>query len=232
MASSVLALNATKKIFSLFSSNADLSTQQSDSEIEFVGQEQPDKYIEEILNEYNPLNKSSFHGASTNRKKSEEIQKIPAPKVQLFSPNELLYEWNCRRMIGPGFINPHNTCFMNSVLQILSYTPPLWQYLLKQDRTKCKSGGFCTFCALAQLFKDMNSSNKTAILPKSIINNIGLIGSHLNIGTQEDAHEFLISTMSSLKKHFDFNESQLDRYSKESHFINHIFGGWIRSTGN
>ncbi|CAM9737710.1 unnamed protein product, partial [Hapterophycus canaliculatus] len=32
--------------------------------------------------------------------------------------------------LGPGFVNLGNTCYSNSILQCLSYLPPLAQHLL------------------------------------------------------------------------------------------------------
>ncbi|CAN0285228.1 unnamed protein product, partial [Scytosiphon promiscuus] len=38
--------------------------------------------------------------------------------------------WRRACKIGPGFENMRNTCYLNSILQCLSYLPPLAQHLL------------------------------------------------------------------------------------------------------
>ena len=60
---------------------------------------------------------------------------IPKPAVVLFSPEKVLLEWKTTRGVGVGLRNNNNNCYLNSVLQCLTYSPPLVNYLYSNDHT-------------------------------------------------------------------------------------------------
>lgn len=66
---------------------------------------------------------------------------IPAPQKVLFPAQRLSMKWERVHRVGAGLSNLGNTCFLNSALQCLTYTPPLTNYLLSREHGRtCEWG--------------------------------------------------------------------------------------------
>lgn len=64
---------------------------------------------------------------------------IDLPQKVLFPPERLSLKWTQVHRIGAGLQNMGNTCFLNSALQCLTYTPPFANYMLTREHSKtCK----------------------------------------------------------------------------------------------
>ena len=70
------------------------------------------------------------------------------PQKVLFPMERLSMKWEQNYRIGAGLCNLGNTCFLNSVLQCLTYTPPLTNYLLSKEHShNCEWGGLARWAA-------------------------------------------------------------------------------------
>ncbi|CAI9294956.1 unnamed protein product [Lactuca saligna] len=105
-----------------------------------------------------------------------------------------------KRKNGPplGFKNLGNTCYLNAVLQCLTYTPPLANFCLRlQHSENCEflaqqdKKSDCPFCLLEKRIVRSLSIDSTLDTPGKIIGGLKVFAEHFRLGRQEDAHEFL-----------------------------------------
>ena len=98
----------------------------------------------DIMNlKYKPINVGYKPGkiqmSKQHGKDLAMCNELPKPLVVLYPQDRVEIGWKDIRRVGPGLANLGNTCFLNSVLQVLTYTPPLVNYVLSDyHKNKCK----------------------------------------------------------------------------------------------
>ena len=131
--------------------------------IEFTAAKGPDSHLEHLKARYTPLNEAykppaamespsrdSVKGSPSEGGVSRSIKKpdgVPEPKMVLYNASQLVMGWKEARSVGCGLCNLGNTCFLNSVLQCLTYTPPLFNYVASGQHSKT-----CMFILMYTLF--------------------------------------------------------------------------------
>ncbi|XP_034567684.1 ubiquitin carboxyl-terminal hydrolase 36 [Notolabrus celidotus] len=155
---------------------------------------------------------------------------IPAPQKMLFQGNKLTLKWERVYRVGAGLHNLGNTCFLNSTVQCLTYTPPLANYLLSKEHSRaCHQSGFCMICVMQNHIIQAFANTGNAIKPVSFIRDLKKIARHFRFGSQEDAHEFLRYTIDAMQKACLNGYPKLDRQTQATTLVHQIFGGYLRS---
>ncbi|KAF6728405.1 Ubiquitin carboxyl-terminal hydrolase 42 [Oryzias melastigma] len=170
--------------------------------------------------------------SSVDRPKDQVVSSsdgIELPQKILFPPERLSLKWNQVHRIGAGLQNMGNTCFLNSALQCLTYTPPLANHMLSREHSKsCQEPGFCMMCTMQNHIIQVFANSGNVIKPIGVLNELKRIAKHFRYGSQEDAHEFLRYTVDAMQKSC-LPGTKLDRQTQATTFIHQVFGGYLRS---
>ncbi|KAI2796749.1 Ubiquitin carboxyl-terminal hydrolase 42 [Blomia tropicalis] len=178
---------------------------------------------------------------TTNKEINKDGNELGTPKYTLYSRDKIDLEWKKMSKIGSGLANLGNTCFMNSVLQCLTYCPPLVNYFSSQKDehpSKCQLN-FCMICLMMKHVSISFNRNNQVVKPIYICQRLKSIAKHFNFGRQEDAHEFLRYVIDHMwRSCLNIHEhefgitglaSKFDHLTKSTTAINQIFGGYHRS---
>ncbi|OQR90424.1 ubiquitin-specific protease [Thraustotheca clavata] len=192
--------------------------------------------VKERRIEFRQARKASNAGSTAVALAGQKVVKKPA-KTTLIEMSEIhgLVKWKAPRKIGPGLSNLGNTCYLNSVLQCLAYSPPLAQYLIARANTNKSTNlkaGFAAEKAMARFLAEMHSKNVHKVVrPSEIVSNLRQISKFFRIGRQEDSHEFFRHFLDSMHKMALKNAGLKDDNSPKSlsTLVHSVFGGTLRS---
>ncbi|KAF8407253.1 hypothetical protein HHK36_006380 [Tetracentron sinense] len=132
---------------------------------------------------------------------------------------------------GAGLENLGNTCFLNSVLQCLTYTEPFAAYLQSgKHQSSCHTAGFCAMCAIQKHVSRALQSTGRILAPKDLVSNLRCISRNFRNARQEDAHEYMVNLLESMHKCcLPSGVPSESPSAYEKSLVHRIFGGRLRS---
>ena len=92
-------------------------------------------------------------GGATPAVLNDDVLVLPMGRQIIYPEGKLerLCVWADQKPIGRGLSNLGNTCYLNSVLQCLAYSPPFAQYMIKAEPSKkCERVPGCCFVKLLE----------------------------------------------------------------------------------
>lgn len=224
--------NFEKKKNSKQDNNSD--SDNTSQETKTSSNEEGKKIVVEINNSLNSFIKKET--ATIQNLNNERLKSLSKGFIFEDSYVDSLLEWKKPCYVGSGLNNMGNTCFLNSVLQNLLYTPALINYFdFSEHLKKCNPKGICLMCEFSKLNQVSKSSKNGALTPKNILNNLKLISKNIKIGRQEDAHEFLLYFLDGLEKSCKTFVNQIrnnfivSNTTDEDNLIQKLFGGKLAS---
>ncbi|KAI3789506.1 hypothetical protein L2E82_02305 [Cichorium intybus] len=177
------------------------------------------------------LKKSTKH----SRVETSEVNGDKHKKIKMLFPYEEFlkyFQYQFFDFSPRGLVNCGNSCYANAVVQCLMSTKPLTIYLLHRSHSRtCYAKSWCLMCELEHHVMMLQESGEPLSLSNILLNMRG-VNFQIGDGSQEDAHEFLrvlITSMQSICLEGLGGEDVVDPKLQETTFVQHTFGGQLRS---
>jgi len=133
----------------------------------------------------------------------------------------------------PGFVNLGNTCFLNSVLQVLMHTPMLRNYILS-DQHVCpfvNEPSQCIVCEISRIYQQAYALKVNVISLQNLLKIFWDNTWYMASALQHDAHECFIAILDIIHKQAIQNENDKDIKHLENCqcIIHKMFKGVLQS---
>ncbi|VDL98307.1 unnamed protein product [Schistocephalus solidus] len=166
------------------------------------------------LTYFNSLSERPWRPSYKDLEFLPHLQSISTPlaSANLRPPHQLTDDVICRLqffknipflLATRGLVNMGNTCFLNVVVQALTHTPLLRDFLLA-DLHRCENpvrSRNCLACEMIRITQEIYRPVLSPYVPSNLLHTIWLHASHLAGYEQRDAHEFLITLLTLIHSH-------------------------------
>eukprot|EP00232_Nephroselmis_pyriformis_P018142 CAMPEP_0182895866 /NCGR_PEP_ID=MMETSP0034_2-20130328/25936_1 /TAXON_ID=156128 /ORGANISM="Nephroselmis pyriformis, Strain CCMP717" /LENGTH=402 /DNA_ID=CAMNT_0025029715 /DNA_START=59 /DNA_END=1264 /DNA_ORIENTATION=+ len=170
---------------------------------------------------------SKMGGKNALKASGGVMKKRPA---ELYREGDLKMTWDKVARIGAGLKNLGNTCFLNSVLQCLTYTPPLAQFCLNEGYKPRGQGGFDALALLQSHIHRAINAPQRVVSPAAIVKSLKQLSRSFRMGRQEDSHEFMRCLLDACQQSCVKGLPKgIPPALAETSFVSRAFGGRLRS---
>lgn len=134
----------------------------------------------------------------------------------------------------PGFVNLGNTCFLNSVLQVLMHTPMLRNYILS-DQHVCpfvKQPTHCIICEISRIYQQAYALKVNVISLQNLLKIFWENTWYMASALQQDAHECFIAILDIIHKQAiieNVNDKDIKHLENCQCIIHKMFKGVLQS---
>lgn len=157
---------------------------------------------------------------------------------------ENINKWKEVIPVGAGLANVGNTCFLNSILQCILYTPAFYNNALNLTRENYLRPLFhsheiicdreiCLVCEIIKLTDCVFKPTDThSVKPLSFVVHLKSYARTLRYGRQEDAHEYFLYLLEGIQKDTSRGLDKEDRnrfLGSKKDFVQAVFGGTMLS---
>ncbi|KAI9015748.1 hypothetical protein CLU79DRAFT_765665 [Phycomyces nitens] len=148
------------------------------------------------------------------------------PGKALFSKDSLELGWKDIRPVGSGLIDLGKVSALNSVLQILTYTPILANYLLsRRHSANCTVQDYCFVCAIEKLVRQSLGTGNDLVSSREFIGKL----KKMNKGTSDDASSIWNYFMEQMQSFFLLEKGSTDQRTQETTALYQMFGGYLQN---
>ncbi|GAA5837278.1 hypothetical protein JCM11251_004953 [Rhodosporidiobolus azoricus] len=169
------------------------------------------------------MERSTDGERAAKRKRISGVQ-----KAELLNPPESLV------VPARGIRNLGNSCYLSVILQTLFSNPFLRSYFLadRHNRLACdksRQGEACLSCEMDLLFTEQYSPDPTPLAPTRLLHAFWQCSAEAAGYAQQDAHEFLISTLNLIHSSSPSHSPSPDPLAPCPCIIHRTFAGQLRS---
>ncbi|ORZ19058.1 hypothetical protein BCR42DRAFT_482062 [Absidia repens] len=162
----------------------------------------------------------------TNPEELVDAYGFERPSKWLFPKDRLEPSWTTVRLIGAGLTDINNqTSALNAVLQCVTYTPLLSNYLTsKWHSANCTVQDYCFVCALEDHVKECLSSSGQRIAPRQFVGKMKKMKS----GSSKDAHSIWSFFMDQIQHFLLLEKGSHDKRTQETTALYQTYFGHLQ----